>query len=146
MALRPLPLIQTQTARHVPVEGQISYMSLSSLLSFTFLMAKWQIIVRDLKLCPDADKHTWNAIVIPLGLYSGTLSLFVTCDGDGGFDKNVFIWDRAYLYNLCTDMLDTELVIVMLSIAMGRFSQYILATYDNNCYVAELLQPPLPLL
>ena len=40
-------------------------------------------------------------------------------------------------------MLDTELVIVMLSIAMGRFSQYILATYDNNRYVAELLQPPL---
>ena len=47
------------------------------------------------------------------------------------------------MYNLCTDMLDTELVIVTLSIAMGRFSQYILATYDNNRYVAELLQPPL---
>ena len=47
-------------------------------------------------------------------------------------------------YNLCTDMLDTELVLVTLSIAMGKLSQCIMATNDNNCYVAKFLQPPLP--
>ena len=41
-------------------------------------------------------------------------------------------------------MLQTKLAIVALSIAMGKLSQFIIATYDYNRYVAKYLQllPP----
>ena len=39
-------------------------------------------------------------------------------------------------------MLQTKLAIVALSMAMGRLSQFIMATYDYNLYMAKFLQPP----
>ena len=41
-------------------------------------------------------------------------------------------------------MLQTKLAIFGLSIAMGKLSQFIMATYDYNRYVAKYLQLPPP--
>ena len=40
-------------------------------------------------------------------------------------------------------MLQTKLAIVAQSIAMGKLSQYIMATNNNKHYEAQFLQPPL---